>query len=165
MRTQAFRDAGGYDERFSHNEDAEFDYRLIAQGGRILLAGDILIDYYPRAAALGLWRQYYMFGRGRAKTVIKHRMNLKPRHPRARRRLLHRLHCGGPLALYLALCLALGVLAGMRAGSACGLLAGLPAAIMHLAWSFGFWRQILLGRAAGELKSPQRQHDDAPVER
>ena len=28
MRISAFRAVGGYDESFSHNEDAELDYRL-----------------------------------------------------------------------------------------------------------------------------------------
>ncbi|HRE42538.1 MAG TPA: succinoglycan biosynthesis protein exoa, partial [Terricaulis sp.] len=79
MRTAAFRAVGGYDESFSHNEDAELDHRLIGNGARILLAGDIVVDYYPRATLRGLWRQYYMFGRGRAKTVAKHRIPLKPR--------------------------------------------------------------------------------------
>lgn len=155
MRTQAFRDIGGYDERFSHNEDAEFDHRLTRNGGRVLLAGDIIIDYYPRTTLRGLWRQYYMFGRGRAKTVRKHRMALKPRQlaplaiaPAALLALLTPLWpiAAAPFALYLALCLGLGVLVGLRAGGGCGLFAGAPAAIMHLAWSFGFWRQFLFAR-------------------
>ena len=32
MRLDAFRAVGGYDETFSHNEDAELDYRLAAGG-------------------------------------------------------------------------------------------------------------------------------------
>ena len=32
MRIAAFRGVGGYDESFSHNEDAELDYRLRQAG-------------------------------------------------------------------------------------------------------------------------------------
>src|SRR5262249_46348850 len=77
MRVRAFREAGGYDESFTHNEDAEFDTRLRAGGGRILLAADILIDYYPRSTAAALARQYFKYGEGRARTALKHRAGLK----------------------------------------------------------------------------------------
>jgi succinoglycan biosynthesis protein ExoA len=35
IRLDAFRAVGGYDATQSHNEDAEFDYRLTGNGGRI----------------------------------------------------------------------------------------------------------------------------------
>jgi len=166
MRTAAFRAVGGYDESFSHNEDAELDHRLIGNGARILLAGDIVVDYYPRATLRGLWRQYYMFGRGRAKTVAKHRIPLKPRQlapaliaPSALLALAAPLWppAAAPFALYLALCLGLGALLGFRQGSVCAGAAGAPAATMHLAWSCGFWRQVLAAGAAHWRKALQRQ--------
>lgn len=43
-----FRDLGGYDESFATNEDAEFDTRIGAAGGRVWLQGDLVLDYYPR---------------------------------------------------------------------------------------------------------------------
>lgn len=155
FKLDAFRAVGGYDESFTHNEDAELDVRIAAQGGRILLAGDIIIDYYPRATASALWRQYYMFGRGRAKTAAKHRMKLRPRQlapalvaPSALLALLGIFWppAAAPFALYGALCIGLGAAFGLRDKTICALFAGVPAAIMHLAWSCGFWRQTLAQR-------------------
>jgi len=152
FKIDAFRAAGGYDESFTHNEDAELDVRLTAKGGRILLAGDVVIDYYPRTSARGLWRQYYMFGRGRAKNAAKHGTKLRLRQqaptviaPAAALALLAPLWpiAAAPFALYVALCLGAGAVLGARDNHACALFSGVPAAIMHLAWSCGFWRQRL----------------------
>jgi succinoglycan biosynthesis protein ExoA len=150
--TETFRAAGGYDESFTHNEDAELDVRLAALGGRILLAGDIVMDYFPRAEARALWRQYYMFGRGRAKNVRKHKLTLKARQALpliiAPITLLALaaplwLWAGLPFAAYAVLCLSFGLMLGVRAKSLCAAAAGLPALIMHAAWSAGYWRETL----------------------
>ena len=50
MRISAFRAVGGYDESFSHNEDAELDYRLRAAGYRIWMTDKTFMVYYPRAS-------------------------------------------------------------------------------------------------------------------
>ena len=50
MRVAAFRAVGGYDESFSHNEDAELDYRLRAAGYRIWMTDKTFMVYYPRAS-------------------------------------------------------------------------------------------------------------------
>ena len=44
MRIAAFRAVGGYDESFSHNEDAELDYRLRQAGYRIWMTDKTLHD-------------------------------------------------------------------------------------------------------------------------
>ncbi len=71
-----FLEAGGYDERFSHNEDAELDIRLVQGGHRIYLDAGLTIAYYPRATLPALARQYHNFGWGRANTLVKHRTRL-----------------------------------------------------------------------------------------
>ena len=150
IRTQSFHTAGGYDESFSHNEDAEFDKRLTAKGGRILLAADILIDYFPRATATGLARQYLKYGEGRVRTSLKHKMPLKPRQ------LAPALIAPGvtlslaltpfapiaaaPAALWAAACLGFGFFLGIQSKRVCACAAGVPAMIMHFAWSVGFLR-------------------------
>ncbi|TIW08371.1 MAG: glycosyltransferase family 2 protein, partial [Mesorhizobium sp.] len=79
MRIAAFSHAGGYDESFSHNEDAELDYRLRQAGYRIWMSGRTHMVYYPRSSLKSLYLQYLGYGRGRARNVLKHRMVPKVR--------------------------------------------------------------------------------------
>jgi succinoglycan biosynthesis protein ExoA len=164
MRVRSFHTAGGYDESFTHNEDAEFDKRLTATGGRILLAADILIDYFPRATAPGLARQYMSYGEGRARTALKHRMPLKLRQlaPAAIAPVVTLSIALAPFApiaalpavLWLAACLGFGVFLGVKQRQICACAAGLPAAIMHFAWSIGFLRGVATN--SGRSARPQR---------
>ncbi len=74
-----FRSMGGYDESFATNEDAEYDVRVLKAGGRIWFEPSAKVWYSPREKALGLARQYYRYGFGRASTTLKHRLFPKPR--------------------------------------------------------------------------------------
>lgn len=156
IRVETFRTIGGYDETFSHNEDAEFDRRFTQASGKILLAADIVIDYVPRATARALARQYFKYGQGRARTMRKHKMPLKLRQlaPAALAPVLvaslaltpiHALALA-PIALWLTACLGYGVLLGAKARSLCATASGVAAAIMHLAWSAGFLTGLARGR-------------------
>ncbi len=146
-----FRSVGGYDESFSHNEDAEYDTRVAGAGGRIYLDADIRLKYLPRATPLSLARQYFNYGKGRARTIAKHR--IRPR-PRQLFPVLNLLALGGSLLLatvlpwalaypvfYGSVLVAVSVWLAVKHRSACGLLAGPAAAIMHVAWAAGFLRQ------------------------
>ena len=53
--------------------------RLIAGGGRIWLAPDIPVTYFPRRTPRALARQYWRYGEGRATTVRRHHRRLKLR--------------------------------------------------------------------------------------
>ena len=64
---------GGYDAHFSHNEDAEFDYRALRAGGRIWMCAEARVEYYPRDRPMALLHQYIRNGRGRARTLLLHR--------------------------------------------------------------------------------------------
>jgi len=148
----AYRGAGGYDESFTHNEDAELDARIRAQGGKILLAADILIDYFPRRTATALARQYFGYGRGRARTAAKHKQPLKPRQlaPLAVAPAIAlcalapvSLWALAPMSAWLSLCLIYGAILGARESQVCAVFAGIAAAIMHAAWSAGFLREML----------------------
>lgn len=152
MRVNAFRDLGGYDESFSHNEDAEFDHRLRQAGCKIWMSGRTRMTYYPRNSLVGLYRQYFGYGRGRAKNVLKHRVAPKLRQlaplmvaPAASLALLAPLHAvfAAPLMLWAATCLGYGVMLGLRTGAPKRALAGISAMVMHFAWSLGFWLQLL----------------------
>ena len=109
IRLDWFRRVGGYDPGFSHNEDAELDHRLTLAGGRIWLDARIRVAYPMRATPAALARQYWRYGRGRARTVLKHRLRPRPRQlapvltvggagarPRCWRRCTRRSCCSPP---------------------------------------------------------------------
>jgi succinoglycan biosynthesis protein ExoA len=148
MRLAAFQQAGGYDESFSHNEDAELDVRLRAAGFRIWLSGDTGLTYFPRATAAALFCQYLNYGRGRARNLLKHRQRPKLRQslplgvaPAVGLALLAPLApiLALPALTWAALCLVYGGVLGLRAKDNCVAAAGVAAMVMHFAWSLGFW--------------------------
>jgi hypothetical protein len=47
--------------------------RILQSGGRIYLSREIKVYYYPRDSLTGLAKQYYRYGQGRARTLLKHR--------------------------------------------------------------------------------------------
>lgn len=150
-----FLQIGGYDETFSHNEDAEYDQRLTHAGGRIFMDADIRLSYAPRATIKSLARQYYNYGRGRARNLRKH--NTRPRL-RQLIPVLNLLGLAGSItmafllpwmlaypALYLSALAAASVFIAIQRKSICGLLAGLASGVMHTAWATGFLRQFIFG--------------------
>jgi succinoglycan biosynthesis protein ExoA len=152
MRIDAFTRAGGYDESFSHNEDAELDIRLRQLGFKIWLTGRTSIKYYPRSSAGPLFLQYANWGTGRAKTVIKHRTPLRLRQLVPVAILPLSLFALGtpifpaaaiPLTTWAIVCLMYGLYLALK-GKDLGTLAAGPAAmIMHMGYSIGFWRAVL----------------------
>jgi succinoglycan biosynthesis protein ExoA len=158
IRIATFRAMGGYDTAFSHNEDAEFDLRLRAAGGRLWLTGATQITYYPRRTLGALVRQYYRFGRGRAQNMLKHRGRPRLRQavviglaPALALAGLAPLHAGfaAPLLGWALACAAAGIIIMRATGDLRGLLAGLAAGVMHAAWSVGFWSRLGAATAGG----------------
>ena len=161
IRVAAFRAVGGYDETFSHNEDAELDFRLTAAGYRIWLTTRTWCTYYPRATPGALLRQYLNYGGGRARNVIKHGSV-----PRARQMVMlmvapavllsgltkvNRL-AAAPALVWAAACLGYGAALGARQRKPSVALAGPAAMIMHFGWSAGFWQTLI--RSRGRLARP-----------
>jgi len=148
----SFLALGGYDETFSHNEDAEYDYRLGLAGGRVWLDAENPVVYYPRATLTSLARQYFNHGAGRARTFLKHRMRLKPRQLApvfilaawGGAILLWPLSwlCAVPAVSYAALCLGWGAVLAVRSRDRCPLAAGIAALAMHAGWAAGFLTQL-----------------------
>jgi succinoglycan biosynthesis protein ExoA len=151
-----FLELGGYDESFTHNEDAEFDKRMLSAGKRIYLDAEAVVTYYPRRNLLSLARQYFNFGRGRASTLIKHRSL-----PRVRQVLpvAALLICLSSFALamldsiylsvagaYVLGCIAWGVVLAVREKQICLLLSGIAAMIMHMGWAVGFVLRLMQAR-------------------
>jgi succinoglycan biosynthesis protein ExoA len=153
MSVAAFRAVGGYDESFSHNEDAEFDFRLRAAGYRIWMTDKTVMTYFPRGSIGGLFRQYLGYGRGRAKNSLKH--GAVPKVRQMLPLMVLPVVVGAPLAfvslsalipvgVWVAACLGYGVWLALAERNPYGPLAGVSAMVMHLAWSAGFWMQLAL---------------------
>lgn len=151
MRLDWFHRVGGYNPTFDVNEDAEYDHRLRRAGGRIWLAASIRITYFVRPTPWTLMRQYFRYGRGRARMLLLHRAR-----PRLRQvlpvvnlllitsslglTLLHPLFLAWPV-LYVTILVGVSVWGVGSLRSVCGLFAGFALAVMHLSWGAGFiWR-------------------------
>ncbi len=67
-----FRRIGLFDEEMVRNQDDEFNYRLRADGGRILLSPRIRSQYYNRTTLVSLWRQYFQYGYWKVRVMQKH---------------------------------------------------------------------------------------------
>ncbi|MEM6650818.1 MAG: glycosyltransferase family 2 protein, partial [Pseudomonadota bacterium] len=151
-----FLSLGGYNENMIANEDAEYDTRLRAQGGRIWLEADLRMGYYPRETVMTLWRQYFAYGRGRAEHIRRHRVT-----PRLRQCLpvIHTLFLLGFLCLlplsawgaaypvfYGSIISLFGVWLSYRHRKLSGLFSPIALAVMHTSWGIGFLQEFLFGR-------------------
>lgn len=161
FRIARFRELGGYDPTFSHNEDAEYDLRLTASGGKIFLEAGLRKIYYPRTSFRALWRQYRNYGRGRARTILKHAARPKPRQmaPVANLAIQIAALALAPVApvtlaapaAYLIALAAVSALTAAGRGSLCGLGAGPALFAIHMAWAIGFVETV-----APEQLKPRR---------
>jgi glycosyltransferase involved in cell wall biosynthesis len=135
FRRRIFEEVGLYDPGAVTNEDAELNQRILAAGGRIYLSRDIVVHYVPRDDPRKLARQYFRYGMGRARTLLKHR-----RLPSLRPVLPFALVVGGALLLATS---PLHPFAPMAAGAyalATGVEAvrvsrGLPARLVPVVWA------------------------------
>ena len=62
FRRDVFDRVGMFDEELVRNQDDEFNFRLIRQGGRVLLDPAIVAYYYARSSFRQLGRMYYQYG-------------------------------------------------------------------------------------------------------
>jgi len=142
----------GYDETQSHNEDAEYDLRLVQAGGRIWLTRATGLVYFPRAHVASLFSQYRRYGCGRATTILRHHARPKLRQllpaavaPSIVMALLTPWLplAAAPTLLWLGICLLYGIFLGLRTRNRCAFASGLAAIVMHFAWSVGFWIAVV----------------------
>jgi succinoglycan biosynthesis protein ExoA len=155
IRIDAFKKISGYDETFSHNEDAEFDFRLCKAGGKIWLTGETAVTYFPRNSPLSLFVQYYHYGFGRARNIKKNKIRLKLRQmipafiaPMTLFALFTPFFpfAALPFVLWAGFCLSYGAWLAYSRREPEALLSGAAAMIMHAGWSLGFWRFFLLSK-------------------
>lgn len=78
-RRDVFERIGLFDEEQVRNQDDEFNYRLLAQGGKILLSPRIKSQYYSRSTLRSLWKQYFQYGYWKVRVMQKHPRQMRPR--------------------------------------------------------------------------------------
>ena len=164
-----YLELGGYDEAFTHNEDAEYDYRVNASGRKVWMEADARIHYVPRDSFRGLWKQYFNYGKGRAKNQKKHKSRLRLRQVVPLINFLGLVGSAfgaliwagvGPQegwlkwlgfaalafqpALYLSALSMVSLVGAAKMKSVCGLFAGVVLACMHNSWAIGFLKGYLL---------------------
>ncbi len=71
FRRKVFETVGLWDPKAITNEDTELNQRILEAGGKIFLSKDIVVHYYPRDSLQTLAKQYFKYGRGRARTLLK----------------------------------------------------------------------------------------------
>jgi succinoglycan biosynthesis protein ExoA len=71
FRRRVFETIGLWDPGAITNEDAELNQRILDSGGQIYLSRDIVVHYFPRDSLRSLATQYFRYGRGRARTLLK----------------------------------------------------------------------------------------------
>ncbi len=162
MRITAFKEVGGYDGLFTHNEDAELDHRLRAAGHKIWLTGGTQATYFPRQSLVALARQYFNHGSGRARMLAKHRR--APNLRQVKVIMVWPMAVAASLApvsavftlpayLWLAYCIVSAIRLSVERRDVRVLYAAPASMVMHLAWSCGFWSETFarLGRTRPEM--------------
>jgi succinoglycan biosynthesis protein ExoA len=71
FRRRVFETVGMWDPGAITNEDAELNQRILAAGGQVYLSRDIVVHYFPRDSFKTLAKQYFKYGQGRARTLLK----------------------------------------------------------------------------------------------
>jgi succinoglycan biosynthesis protein ExoA len=79
-RRAALERVGGFDPAMMHGEDEELNWRLRAQGYRVVLDSGMRFAYVNRGRWSGAFRQYRNYGAARVRVLRKHPDFLRPHH-------------------------------------------------------------------------------------
>lgn len=79
-RRKVFEEIGGYDVELKRNQDDEFNFRLIQNGGKIWLDPNVNSTYYPRSSIIKLFKQYFQYGLYKIRVFQKRRSFSSYRH-------------------------------------------------------------------------------------
>jgi succinoglycan biosynthesis protein ExoA len=71
---------GGFDENLARNSDYEFNYRMRVAAHRLHFDPAIGSVYRPRASLNALFRQFWYYGKWKARVVEQHPGSISPRH-------------------------------------------------------------------------------------
>lgn len=161
--TRSIRSIGPFDETLERNSDYELNHRMREAGMVLLFDPSVVSIYRPRPSLQALGRQFWWYGRWKARVVERHPRSLKPRHLVAPvavvgavvAPLLCRFRLGRRLVFaagvgYLGLAVAATVHADPLSHDAdpVTLLACFP--VMHACWGSGFLLSLLEDAYRGE---------------
>jgi lipopolysaccharide/colanic/teichoic acid biosynthesis glycosyltransferase/GT2 family glycosyltransferase len=76
---RVFEEVGLFDEELVRDQDEEFNYRLRAAGGKVLLQPKIRSEYTVRSSPTALWRQYFQYGFWKIRVLQKHILQMSLR--------------------------------------------------------------------------------------
>ena len=79
-KREVFEKFGGYDEELVRNQDDEFNFRLIQNGGEIWLDPSIKSKYFARNSFIKLFKQYFQYGFYKIRVMQKRRAFASWRH-------------------------------------------------------------------------------------
>ena len=148
FRRKVLNRVGGYDDNAVTNEDAELNQRILDAGGKVFLSRKIVVYYMPRDSFRALAKQYFKYGKGRARTLLKHK-----RYPTIRPALPFLMVVGGvtmlvvpplrllaPIAfgLYGMTALAEGLRVSRRRGLALAPVVAAIFPVLHVSHGVGF---------------------------
>lgn len=167
-RRTTFDSVGLFDEELVRNQDDEFNYRLRAAGGRVLLSPKIRSRYYGRSSLSSLARQYFQYGLWKVRVLQKHPRQMRPRQfiPPLFVATLLMLALGAPVAraarvalvggagTYALATLVASGLVAFRAGFPPALLLPMVFAILHVSYGVGFLAGLI--RFRGRWSSTER---------
>jgi succinoglycan biosynthesis protein ExoA len=172
-RREVFERIGPFDEEMVRDQDDELNYRLLDQGGRILLSPAIRSSYTVRGDPASLWRQYFQYGYWKVRVIQKHPRQIRLRQVVPPAFAIAILLSGAaavllssaPLlwgtlpAAYLSANLLASILSARRVGWS--LLGHLPLvyAILHLSYGLGFLAG--LARFSGKWRASTERRPSA----
>ncbi len=72
-RKEVFKKIGLFDEELARNQDDEFNFRLLKNGGKIWLSTSTSAKYYVRSSFQKLFKQYFQYGYWKVYVNKKHK--------------------------------------------------------------------------------------------
>lgn len=174
FRRRVFETVGMYDPRAITNEDAELNQRILEAGGHVYLSRDVVVHYYPRKDFKSLAKQYFKYGKGRARTLLK-----RGKFPTLRPILPFAMTMGGallaatshfhPLTLpafggYAAITLVEAVRVGRKAGAAAIPIVWGIFPVLHVSHGVGFAIGLVQYKLNPDWEEPEKlPHAGAPA--
>jgi succinoglycan biosynthesis protein ExoA len=77
---KVFLKYGLFDEELVRDQDDEFNYRIVENGGKILLSPDIRSNYIVRSTPYKLFKQYFEYGFWKIRVFQKHTKQMRWTH-------------------------------------------------------------------------------------